>query len=218
MSHAAWLEQAELYAAGALDGVDVTQFEAHLAQRCPLCEALVRETREALTAMLRSLTLVKPPAQARAAVLNAIGGRGVGAAPRWSLTRPLAWGMGALVAAGLLVAVLKPPSGMMVVQLNPMPDMPPASAQVMWDPKASRGILTTERLPMTPEGQTYQLWALAGGVPMPAGTFSVDEQGCAQMKVPRLPSDKRIDTFAITMEPAGGMPQPSGPMYLKGSV
>jgi anti-sigma-K factor RskA len=217
MSHAVWLEQAELYAAGVLDGSELSQFEAHLAARCPLCEALIRETREALTAMVRGLKLVAPPAPARAAVLDAIGSRAT-ARPRWSVSWRLAWGLSAAAATLLAVVVLRQPAGMMIVQMRPMPDMPPASGQVEWNPATGRGMMLAERLPQAPEGKTYQLWALAGGTPMPAGTFSVDAHGRARMPVPTLPADKPVDAFAVTMEPEGGMPSPTGPMYLMGKV
>ena len=48
MDHENWLELADVYAAEALDGEDLSEFNAHLAAGCPLCQARIRETHEAL--------------------------------------------------------------------------------------------------------------------------------------------------------------------------
>ena len=48
MAHEEWLERAEIYGLSALDGDELTQFEAHLGAGCPVCERHVRETRESL--------------------------------------------------------------------------------------------------------------------------------------------------------------------------
>jgi len=36
------------------------------------------------------------------------------------------------------------------------------------------------------------------------------------VRVPSLPGVDRVDVFAATLEPAGGLPAPSGAMYLAG--
>ena len=59
-------------------------------------------------------------------------------------------------------------------------------------------------------------FARTGGIHA-AGIFDVDEAGHAFLKVPPLPRGKRFDKFAVTLEPAGGVPKPTGPMHLLGS-
>jgi hypothetical protein len=44
MAHEEWLERAEIYGLGALDGDELGQFEAHLVE-CRVCEGHLRETR-----------------------------------------------------------------------------------------------------------------------------------------------------------------------------
>ena len=39
MNHDQWLELADLYAVGALDGRELAEFEAHLATECAQCAA-----------------------------------------------------------------------------------------------------------------------------------------------------------------------------------
>ena len=61
--HEYWTEQGEVFALGALDGREREEFEAHLAAGCSICETLVRETREALTLLPRTLTPIIPAAR-----------------------------------------------------------------------------------------------------------------------------------------------------------
>jgi len=56
IGHEHWHEQGEIYALGALDEQELKEFEAHLASGCAICEAYVRETREALLLLHRSIT------------------------------------------------------------------------------------------------------------------------------------------------------------------
>jgi anti-sigma-K factor RskA len=46
--------------------------------------------------------------------------------------------------------------------------------------------------------------------------FNVDARGTASLTVPPLPGVDKVDVFAVTLEPAGGLPAPSGKMYLAG--
>lgn len=74
-------------------------------------------------------------------------------------------------------------------------------------------------LPALPANQTYQLWLVpAKGNPINAGTFEVDTRGDGQVLLPSLPSGVPAAAFAVTVEPAGGVPQPTGPKILIGTV
>ena len=55
MSHDEWLECADLYALGALDGEELGRFEDHIDAGCEECERQVHEAREALLLIPRSL-------------------------------------------------------------------------------------------------------------------------------------------------------------------
>ena len=72
MSHGEWFERAEIHALGALDGEELTQFQAHLAAGCHPCEAHLREAREALTLLPRSLALLGPPPGVKTRVLEQV--------------------------------------------------------------------------------------------------------------------------------------------------
>lgn len=68
MTHA-WLDDAALYALGALDGVSLSDFEAHLAD-CDECAAAVREHRETTARLAYAAPERTPPARLRERVLG----------------------------------------------------------------------------------------------------------------------------------------------------
>jgi Anti-sigma-K factor rskA len=93
-----------------------------------------------------------------------------------------------------------------------------AKANLLWNPAAQVGVLLTSGLPHIPPNQVYELWAFAGNEPVAAGTFEVDEAGHAFLRLPPLPRAKGYGKFAVTVEPAGGVPKPTGPIHLLGSL
>ena len=69
MTHEEWFEKGDIYALGALDGAELSDFEAHLRGDCVICEAYLRETRETLMLLHRALSPVAPPAAIKSRVL-----------------------------------------------------------------------------------------------------------------------------------------------------
>jgi anti-sigma-K factor RskA len=309
MNHEDWLAQADIYALGALDGDELTAFEAHLAAGCPECEQHIRKTREALTLLPQALEPVTPPPTVRARVLAQIAAEAAIERTVTRLPRQRWWMMGvsALAAAGLLIALsfklyqtwqevqhlqalvaslqttiaereealqagrhelqratemvatlqaelakreetleaerrerqrvehavatlqgelseldatlrlLSAPQ-VRLVRLAGLPPSRRANAHLLWNPTARAGVLLTSGLPRIPPNRVYELWAIAGNEPVPAGIFEVDEAGHAYVRLHSLPRDKRYDKFAVTLEPAGGVAKPTGPMHLLGSL
>jgi len=114
-----------------------------------------------------------------------------------------------------LLAILRDPATQLVA-LRGQATSPEARARMLWHEKGG-GLLVAAGLPPAPAGKAYQLWAIAGTrPPVSAGVFAVDAQGTASLRVPPLPGVERVDVFAVTLEPAGGRPAPSGPMVLLG--
>jgi anti-sigma-K factor RskA len=111
-----------------------------------------------------------------------------------------------------VVALLNDP-GTRVVGLAGLAPSPGAQARVLWNARAG-GLLVTRDLPPAPPGKTYELWAIAGGAPRPAGVFGVDSAGHASVRVEPIAGVAQVDVFAVTLEPEGGMPSPTGQMYL----
>jgi len=116
-----------------------------------------------------------------------------------------------------LLTILRNPATR-VVALSGLPPAPEAKARILWHATAG-GVLVAQGLPPAPEGKTYVLWAIAGkGAPVPAGVFAVDAKGVGSLRVAPLQSGEVLDAFAVTLEPAGGVPAPTGSMYLVGKL
>ena len=114
-----------------------------------------------------------------------------------------------------VIAILRDPATQVVALAGQAP-APTARARMMWHATAG-GIYVAAGLPEAPAGKAYQLWAIAGtNAPVSAGVFSVDASGTGSLSVQPLPGVATVNAFAVTLEPAGGLPAPSGAMYLLG--
>lgn len=105
-----------------------------------------------------------------------------------------------------------------LVRLAGLPPSPNASGRILWHPVTRTGILLATGLPEAPPDRVYELWAIAGAEPVPAGLFAVSAGSRAFLRLPTLPGAQAFDRFAVTLEPVGGVPKPTGQMYLLGGV
>ena len=92
-----------------------------------------------------------------------------------------------------------------------------AYARAFWSP--SRGIVfATAGLPRPPDDRVYQLWIVPRGAqPISVGLLPPDPDGRSANVIPGPRDVDNGSAFAVTLEPAGGVPAPTGPMYLRGS-
>lgn len=90
-----------------------------------------------------------------------------------------------------------------------------ASARVVVDRAGHQVLLLASELPPAPPGHTYQLWVIVSGAPHSLGVFDADDGGRALL-VESGSFDLAADEFsvAVSVEPAGGVPQPTGPIVL----
>lgn len=102
------------------------------------------------------------------------------------------------------------------VQLAGLEGAPGAAGRAFVDARSRRALFYASGLPALPADRSYQLWMIAGGTPVPAGVFTPGTRGEARLVVDRVPEVDTIDAWAVTVEPAGGLPAPSGPMVLRG--
>lgn len=93
-----------------------------------------------------------------------------------------------------------------------------SSGRILWDTSTGNAILIVSNVPELVPGQTYQFWVVEDGVPHSMGTFTVNEKGENMMEIDCMPEDKGRIEFAVTLEPEGGMPEPTGATYLVGSL
>lgn len=91
-----------------------------------------------------------------------------------------------------------------------------AAARLYWDPTTKDVYLDVLTLPQPPPGKQYQLWALAGGQPIDAGMY---DSGANAPHVQRMKTITEAQTFAVTLEDAGGVPAPTlSALVLMGQV
>ncbi|MGH7197189.1 MAG: anti-sigma factor [Candidatus Omnitrophota bacterium] len=237
MNHEQWLEQAESYALGSLEDAERLDFENHL-PRCAFCQARVRETEELLSSLPRSLSPVTPPAGLKNKIMEGIGAEAAlpraGAGVWRSLAGIVVFTIVAIVLLSLPLTKtsIKPPTMVhdtAMIQVLTSPETLPvelkgldtesgASATFVWNPRLCRGCFVVKNLAAIPAGKVFQLWAIAGkNAPVSVGTFTTDASGAAHMDFPALSEVKPYDKFAVTLEPAGGVLQPTGPMHLLGT-
>ena len=83
-------------------------------------------------------------------------------------------------------------------------------------PATGTGYLMVEGLPEIGADQTYQAWYIAGGAPTSAGLVTPGPHGLAV--VGGLDPVAGTDTIALTIEPAGGVEQPTGAPVVAGTL
>lgn len=111
-----------------------------------------------------------------------------------------------------LIGVLSA-AGSRMTELAPTAIAPGAFAKIAYD-KTGHAMLMAQGLPAAPPGRQYQLWFIVGDKKMPGKTFSADAGGSG-MIVDQVPeSAMNSAVFAITDEPMGGVPVPTGQIYL----
>ena len=116
-----------------------------------------------------------------------------------------------------MVAFLEDPNVVIINLVNTQPDLT-AVGRVLWNTKDDQAMFAGVNLPQAPEGKTYQLWAIGGGDPKSAGIFNVNSQGKNVLLLNSLNDLGDIKQFAVSLEPAGGVPLPTGKIYLSGEI
>ena len=95
------------------------------------------------------------------------------------------------------------------------------AARVFWNHTRNTFIVTAYRVPPAPAGKTYQLWAMIKDKPpISMGTFHSDPTNYALVVLPVTPEIQNagfIDNCGLTLEPAGGSPQPTEQPRLVGA-
>ena len=97
---------------------------------------------------------------------------------------------------------------------------PDGYGKIIWDSESNRALLQVSNLPPVPTDKDYQLWIIKNNKPVSAGIFAVnDPRQDNFFKIEQIAAQEdAADAFAVTMEPKGGMPQPTGEMYLLGQA
>lgn len=105
-----------------------------------------------------------------------------------------------------------------IVDLKGLETAPSSKGKVFWDPVQHKAIFYAFNLPQPPSDKDYQLWILRGNQPIDAGVFSTDAEGAAVSTIDTIADSANLSAFAVTLEPKGGVPRPTGAMYLLGAI
>jgi anti-sigma-K factor RskA len=92
-----------------------------------------------------------------------------------------------------------------------------AGAFLLFDPEGKRAFLYAFNMPALPPGKTYQLWSILEK-PVSAGTFGLEAGHKCRHMARNIPDPTRITKFAVSLEPEGGRPEPTGEIYLAGQL
>jgi len=115
----------------------------------------------------------------------------------------------------IVLAALTTPKAR-IVSLNGLSPNTEARGRIFWDEPGRRWWFYVRGLPPAPAGKSYQLWFVpTTGNPISARVFDTSSDGIVDLEIP-LPADAtELKLAALTSEPAGGRPQPSGAFVLQ---
>jgi anti-sigma-K factor RskA len=120
----------------------------------------------------------------------------------------------ALSSTQLRLAVLTAPD-LARVDLSGQPPAPRAAGRAFWS--RTRGLVfAASSLPPLPAGRIYQLWVVTANRPISAGLIRPDADGSVTASFDTPPDIPAPVAIAVTLEPDGGVPAPTGDKYLVG--
>jgi len=86
-------------------------------------------------------------------------------------------------------------------------------AYMFWDRRANTWTMVAHNMPELKPGRTYQLWLVTASSKISAGTFQ-PQNGDALVRATYALPAADLKALAVTEEPAGGVPQPTGSMIM----
>ena len=221
------------YALDALDDDERIEYEEHL-RTCAQCQEELAGLRDTVGSLAYATPAPDPPAALRARLLSSLDEPELARVIPLRRRRPVqALGGAVALAAAAAIAL-----GIWAGSLSRSLDTERAAArdqaaalevlaasEVVRVPldgadgslvvaADGRGVLVLPWLAAAPAGQTYEAWLIRDGVARPAGLF----RGGEQILV-RLDGSVTNDAIvAVTLEPAGGVDQPSGEPLFSAAV
>ena len=224
------------YTIGALSQAEARQLEQHLVQ-CATCQAELRAYQTVVEALPLAVPQRTPPEAVKQRLMSQVrrpvsppqaAPRGIGILA-WLTRLTPAWSLVSLV----LILALATSTIWLWQRLNSMQQRQKfyvvnlagteinsaASAVLVISTDGADGTLVVERLPILDEAQQYQLWLVRADTRTSGGVFSVSKSGYAHMGIYGVDASLLdFESFGVTIEPAGGSPQPTGEKVLGGEL
>ena len=110
------------------------------------------------------------------------------------------------------------PEGMRAVPLSAPDTTSKATGFVLISEDGDSGALVVDGLPHLAENQQYQAWLIRDGQRTSGAIFSTDERSYGGTRIRSPRSLLEYSEISITVEPAGGSPQPTGAVVLGGPL
>jgi len=234
-------ELAALYALDLLDEAGRREL-LEAAARDPETEQLVREFAEAAAALALDTLQVAPPPGLKQEITRALSPAGtIVRFPSWvpyaiaagfmllgfldtwwiySLRSDLLAARGSLQSHQWQVTEDSERQGLADIRVVPLDAHDPATKDtsfaaakiaVAWNVRLHQGIVTLHNVPPPPVGHDYQLWVLDPGALAPVSGGLLASSGGSQSFTVTPPTTEKVG-FAVSLEPAGGRPEPTGPI------
>ena len=233
MTHEEMQNLAALDAIGAASPEEVAELRRHLAT-CEECRRVADEMNESAAMLALTADPVAPPPNVKQNLLQSLPRRAP--LPVWWIAAAavllVVWGatwielrrtreeMAKLqTERARLSATVAALGNAKVIHLAGQEIAPRANASVFLDPSQRRAFVFMHDLPPNGGDKSYQLWIIRADQvkPQSAGVFNVDANGNASIVVQNLPVETVIKAVAVTLEPRGGVPAPTGQKFLVGS-
>jgi anti-sigma-K factor RskA len=94
-----------------------------------------------------------------------------------------------------------------------------ASGRIFWDQSKKKWLFYVRDLPQLPADKSYQLWFVpTSGNPISKAVFNTESDGSTDQEIDVPEGLATLKAAAVTTEPAGGLPQPSGSFALLGAL
>jgi hypothetical protein len=94
----------------------------------------------------------------------------------------------------------------------------PPTGRMFWNPHRRRYTFYAYNLPPVRAGREYQLWLITPAGPVAAPTFRRAENGGGSVEGAYDIPNEQIRAFAVTDEPVGGLPAPTGEVVIAGTT
>ena len=104
------------------------------------------------------------------------------------------------------------------VKIVPLATTNAQRGRVYWNRSSNVWTMSVYTMRPPKPGMTYQVWLVTDSAKISAGTFQPDSTGHAFMQAKYALDRNALKAVAVTEEPMGGMPSPTGPIVVSGSA